>query len=248
MGIKRVIVDNKQPPQFQGLLRQNFDAIVANLGDNSGDVLITLDGTKTIAIEVKEVPGDFLASIMDRRLFRQAEGIRSITPWAFLLLSGDFSYNGQWQVMGRNSSGYGALGSWSREHIEQTLVAVNARGVMVRYAYRGYVDAINRMASWVETADTGSITTDPIKLSPIDSDDQSTVNLLAWFPGIGVTQAKNFLKWSGRQPRYKILELALTEFEGDNKPDGWTNNTIKRNREQMQYPVQRTEWVEEIDV
>lgn len=258
MNIQRFLIDSKQPPAFQHQIQNAFpDAIVTNLGEHSGDLLIQLE-SKTIAIEVKEVPGDFLASVTDRRIFRQAEGIRYITPWSFLLLSKDFDYNGQWEVLGPGPDGYGPLGPpshrWKRSHVEGVLRSIQARSVIVEWAYQGYVDAIKRIVNWVETADAGSITTEPIKLSPFDKDDQLSVNLLAWFEGIGVTQAKNLMTWGnryGKLKRYELLELAITPFPDSDKPAGWTNNTIRRNRQQLEYPEPvpvRTEWVEEIDI
>lgn len=257
MNIHRFYVDRKQPPQFISMLKNAFiDVEDKNLGANSGDIVVELDD-KLIIIEVKEVPGDFIASITDARIFRQAEGIKNITPFAFLLLSNDFDYNNSWEVMGRSAHGYGPLGPperrWTREHIDGALVAIQARGVMVRIAYRGYVEAIRSILRWADGADNGSVEKAGIKLSPFDQDDQETVNLLAWFDGIGVTQAKNFLRWVhkyGKLPRYQVWEQAIKFFEGNDRPVGWTNHTIQRNRDKLEYPkpVQpKTEWVEELD-
>lgn len=254
MNIQHFLIDSRQPPAFRHIIENAFPrSVVTNLGEHSGDLLIQLE-QKTIAIEVKEVPNDFLASVTDRRIFRQAEGIRYITPWAFLLLSHDFEYDSTHRVMGRSAVGYGPLGTWNRDHVEGVLTAIQARGVIVRTAYKGYIDAITRIVNWVETADAGAVTTDPIKLSPFDKDDQLAVNLLSWFDGIGVTQAKNFLSWAnryGKLKRHELLELAITPFPDSDKPAGWTNHTIKRNRQQLEYaepvPV-RTKWLEEIDL
>lgn len=251
MQIQRFLIDSKQPTSFQRTITNVYsEARVANLGDNSGDVLIQLE-SKTVLIEVKECPGDFISSIVDKRLFRQSEGIRSITPFAFLLLSHDFTYDGSSHVMGMSATGYSALPGWTRDHIDGALTAVQARGVMVRTAYKGYVEAIRLILNWVDTCDVGAITTEPIRLSPFDKDDQGMVNLLAWFDGIGVKQAKSFIEWAGRLPRYKLFELATTPFEGDDRPHLWTNHTIERNREQLEYPKEvkpRTEFLEELDI
>lgn len=257
MNIHKFYVDRKQPPSFITQMKNAFpEAEDKNLGANSGDLVIELD-SKLICIEVKEVPHDFIASITDARLFRQSDGIKSITPFAFLLLSGDFDYNKQWEVMGRGAHGYGPLGPpqrrWTREHVDGALTSVMARGLIVRTAYRGYVETIRSILRWADTADNGAVTQEAIKLSPFDQDDQETVNLLAWFDGIGVTQAKNFLAWAnrnGKRPRHEIFQLAVTEFEPDDKPAGWTNHTIQRNRDKLQYgkPVlPKQEWAEEID-
>lgn len=258
MNIHKFYVDRKQPPSFISMVKNAFpEAEDKNLGANSGDLVIELDN-KLVIIEVKEVPHDFLASITDARLFRQSEGIKRITPFAFLLLSQDFDYNKQWEAMGRGSNGYGPLGNrerpWTREHIDGALTSVMARGLMVRVAYRGYVEAIRGILRWADTCDNGSVTQEGIKLSPFDQDDQESVNLLAWFRGIGVIQSKNFLAWAhrnGKVARHELFRLASTYFESDDKPIGWTNHTIERNREQLEYPKKvkpKTEWVEALDI
>lgn len=258
MNIHKFYVDRKQPPRFISMIKNAFpEAEDKNLGANSGDIVVELDN-KLVIIEVKEVPHDFIASVVDARLFRQSEGIKRITPFAFLLLSGDFVYNTQWEVMGRGANGYGPLGTdrfrWTREHIDGALVAVMARGILVRVAYRGYVETIRSLLRWSDSADNGSVEQAGIKLSPFDQDDQESVNLLAWFRGIGVVQSKNFLAWAhrnGKVTRHELFRLASTYFESDDKPIGWTNHTIERNREQLEYPKEvkpKTEWVEELDV
>lgn len=269
--IKHFWIDSKQPLGFQRSLQNAFTmAAVKNLGTHQGDVLIELDSGKLILIEVKEVPNDFIASIQDRRLFNQADGMKQVTPWCFLLLSQDFSYNDQWKVMGMTPIGYGVMGEWTRAHIEGALTSVQARGLMVRTAYKGYVDSIRLIINWVDTADRGSVTSEAIKLSPFDKDDQKLVNLLAWFDGIGVIQAKNFIDWCrkrGVTERFAVWNMAIRTFNGPDKPEGWTNNTIRRNREQLglsketpmvsgeksspeELPTSpsKTEWIEELDI
>lgn len=253
--INSILIDSRQPHAFQHQIQNAYtEATVEMLP--FGDLQIELDSGKLVLIEVKETPNDYLASITDRRLFRQSEGMRLITPWSFLLLSQDFDYDTNNLIRGMSSNGYGVLGTWSRSHIEGSLCAVQARGVMVRVAFNGYVEAIRLICNWVESADNGAITTETIKLSPFDKDSQETVNLLAWFHGIGVLQAKSFLKWANKDgilPNWKILELATSFFDGLDKPVGWTNRTIERNREQMGYPKtlekpKKKEFLEELDL
>ena len=259
MNLKRFWIDVKQPVGFQrSLINAYPEAVIRNLGDEQGDVMIELTSGKLILIEVKEFPNDFIASITDRRLFRQAEGMKAQTPWSFLLLSEDPKYSKNGLVLGMSSTGYGELGDWSRDHIDGALTAVQARGVMTRVAYRGYVEAVRLITHWVEGADRGAVTTEGIKLSPFDKDDQQLVNLLAWFEGIGVIQAKNFIEWcrgKGINNRFAIFMRAVEPFEGDDKPKGWTNHTTKRNSKQLENAylsgelklAKRAEWLEELD-
>lgn len=253
--IDYIFVDVKQPSTFKHQIQKGFDNVtIKNLGDHAGDVLIRLKDGRIILIEIKEVPGDFIASIVDKRLFKQAEGMREITPWSFLLMSGDFSYDSELFVLGIGSNGYGRMGTWNRNAMEGALRAVRARGVGTEIAYRGYLDAINRIVNWVSDADKGAVTTEKIKLSPFDKDDQEMVNLLCWFDGVGVIQAKNFLQWCKANfpnaKRFEIFEMAYSlDFDQyESKPAGWTNNTIKRNGQKMGAITKpKTEWVEELD-
>lgn len=248
MTIHRVLVDIYQPPEFRTLMQQEFpETKILSLGESSGDVLIQTDN-KTILIETKE-PNDLLSSIADGRVFRQCEGMRKASPWSFLLYK-EPRYDKQGYVLALRNGSYGPT-KWTADHIDGVLTSIQARGIITRPVRYGWIDTIQRIVRWCESADSGSITREPIKLSPFDSSDQAAVNLLSLFDGIGVKQAKSFLKWAGRRPLHEYWDLALTFFDGDNKPDGWTNHTIERNREQMGYAKpkqQRTEWVEELDV
>jgi hypothetical protein len=128
-----------------------------------------------------------------------------------------------------------------------------ASGVIVRHAYRGYVEAVRLIIQWVERSDQGQITRpEPPRLSPFDEVDQRAVNWLTNFDGVGVVQAKNLIDFFGKRPVYKYLELATTPFHGP-KPNGWTNHTVERCRLQLGLPkdvyltdLHRPEWQEEI--
>lgn len=253
MKITRLIVDSKQPIEFQSQIKNAWPiARVMSLGENSGDVLAQV-GDKTIVVECKE-SNDFIASITDKRLFAQSVGIQRITPWAFLLIGGDFRYDSNGYLTSTRRGGYGPT-SWHRDHVDGALTRVQANGVIVRVAYKGWVDALRRIFEWVDTADNGSITRpEPVRLSPFDSVEQEAVNFLTFFDGIGVVQARNFLLWAGKRTLVEYLRLASTPFNGVNKPRGWTDNTINKIRHQLglgrgQYikVFERPEWKEELD-
>ncbi len=223
-----------------------------DLGTNSGDILIQLEH-KTLLFELKSSVNDFVASIMDRRLFKQAEGMKEISPWAFLLHP-EFKYDHNNYLMGVwDSQGYKAHEHWNRNHIEGALTAVQARGVMTRSTYKGLIETLRGILNWANDADSGAVTQEPIKLSPFDKDDQQLVNLLCWFEGIGVKQAKSFMDWLRIEHpglnRYEAFQLAFTSFEGNNRPIGWTSHTIERNRKQLGFEIEkpkRLEWEEEL--
>lgn len=251
MEIRRFVIDVKQPPSFITQIQNSYPtAQVLNLGESSGDLLIQLDN-KTLLMEVKSSVNDFVASILDKRLFTQSEGMKAITPWAFLLHP-EFKYDTNNHLMGVWGSGYIAHDHWTRKHIDGSLRAIVARGVIPQSTYQGVVSAIRDCMMWASDADSGSVTQEPIKLSPFDKASQETVNMLCWFDGIGVTQAKNFITWAGVERRYRYWELAVTPFVGNDKPVGWTNRTIERNRKQLEYPdtdkPERTEWIEGLDL
>lgn len=255
MEIKRFVIDVKQPTSFIDQLTNAYPiAQVLNLGESSGDLLIQLED-KTLLMEVKSSVNDFVASIIDKRLFTQSSGMKEITPWAFLLHP-EFKYDSNNHLMGVWGSGYVAHEHWTRKHIDGAMRAVVARGVIPQSTYQGVVTAIRDCILWASDADSGAVTQGSIKLSPFDKDDQQMVNLLCWFDGIGVKQAKSMMDWmKKRNPtanRMTIFNRAFGEFEGDDKPVGWTNNTIRRCREQaglesLDRP-KRTEWIEALDL
>ena len=218
------------------------------MGDHAGDILVQLDD-KTILMEVKSSPNDFLDF---DRLFNQAEGMKKITPWAFLLHP-DFKYNDQNQLVGLWQSGYGPHKFYTRNHVVGALRRIQAAGVICEPVYNGFVRTVGIVLEWAAKADNGTVTQEKIKLSPFDPADQLTVNLLAWFEGVGVQQAKYLIQWckeKGITDRYSVLMNALDYFDGKDKPVGWTNHTIERNRKQMQLHEPKkvkTEWEEELE-
>lgn len=219
-----------------------------NLGDHAGDLLVQIDD-KTILFEIKSSPNDFLDF---DRLFNQASGMRAITPWSFLLHP-DFKYNASGQLMGLWQDGFKAHKFYTRNHIVGALRRVQASGVICEPVYNGLVRTIGVVLAWTDKADNGMVTQETIKLSPFDHEEQLTVNLLAWFEGIGVNQARNLIKWCNGQgitDRYSIFMNALDYFKDKNKPAGWTNHTIARNRKQMGFEdepkIKKTEWEEEL--
>ena len=223
-------VDVKQPQDFQLKMQREFPEVkIKSLGTHLGDVRIEFGG-KLVVIETKEVE-DFIASIMDKRLFLQAEGIRATTPWAFLLHK-EFHYDDSHHLYMSGTDGYKPHEHWNRDHVEGALTAVQARGLITRTAYDGWANSIRRIIRWVDTAENGSISREVIKLSPFDEADQNAVNLLTYFDGVGIEMAKSFLKWAGKRPLYKYLELATRNF-GKEKPKGWTNSQIQKNRKQL---------------
>lgn len=255
--VLRAVLDVKEAnehPELRYQLRQVYPELqVLNLGAHSGDLLFQLP-EKLVLMEIKRVPGDLLASITDKRLFQQAEGMRKETPWCFLLLSEDPEYDHEGHLLGVGPGGYGPLGEWNRDHIDGAMTAVQARGVMTRIAYKGFMESIRLILNWVERADRGSVTQEPVKLSPFDDKEQRVVNLLCWFEGIGVVQARTFIEWAGKGRRpLDYLRLATTWF-GKDKPRGWTRHTIQSNREQLGIlpneqlgALTKPEWLEELD-
>lgn len=224
---------------------------IVDIGKHKGDVFIELASGKMIAIETKEVE-DFIASIMDKRLFNQSEGMRKLTQWAFVLHK-EFHYDEQDYLYMMHKDGYYPDPHWGRKHVEGALTAVQARGVITRTAYAGFTSAIEQIINWVDTADVGGVTHDPPKLSPFDEHSQDAVNLLTLFEGVGIVQAKSFLSWAGKRPLYKYIELMTRDF-GKDKPKGWTNYTVRKIRQQLGLPEKHflsemkiPEWHEELD-
>ncbi len=248
MKVQKVIVDSKQPPAFRSQVKTRFPNVtVEYLGDHQGDLYFDIG--KEVRIEVKSSASDFFNSIVDRRLFTQAEGMRKLTPWTFLLYP-DFTYDGDDHVIAVWRDGYGAHPKWTRAHVEGALMRVQAHGGICRPAYQGYMQGIQSILEWSNHAEQGSITREVVKLSPFDDTDQQAVNLLTWFEGIGVVQAKHFLEWAGKRPLYEYWDLAITPFKGNDKPRGWTSKTIESNRRQLGYTTPKPvlgEWREELE-
>lgn len=255
MNLNRLVVDCKQPDTFIHQVQNRWPETQAlNLGEGSGDVFCQLDD-KVIVIEVKEVPGDFVSSIQDGRIFRQCESIGQLTPYAFLLLSGDLHYSRDNKLMVvRRGIGYTESG-WTRDSIEGVLTRVQHDNVKVRVAYNGYIDAIEKIMLWVDRDGGPTASVDRPKIEKLPEWQQNIVNFLTYFDGVGPSMAKSFADWCGDIPLWEVFKLATTEFIGKDHPKGWSNTRIEKNRKVVGLRAgeylglqRRKEWIEELDL
>jgi ERCC4-type nuclease len=88
MTITSILVDSREPPHIQELKFDGSLKMVTAL--EYGDLLVTTDDGEMICVE-RKTPSDLLASIGDNRLFTQLNGMKALTEWAYLVVTGSLT-------------------------------------------------------------------------------------------------------------------------------------------------------------
>ena len=86
MAITAIVCDQREPAWVQALEFGGAMKAVSLL--EHGDLLATCDDGTLLAVE-RKTASDLLNSIREDRLWAQLAGIKALTPWAYLLVSGE---------------------------------------------------------------------------------------------------------------------------------------------------------------
>ena len=125
MTITGLIIDSREPTWVQELKFGGAMKLVAAL--EFGDAWATTDTGDMICIE-RKAPNDLLGSIKDNRLFNQVAGIRSKTPWAYLVISGILRATPAGKVIADDR-----VSGWDWNAVQGALTTVQEMGVRVVY-------------------------------------------------------------------------------------------------------------------
>jgi len=141
MSIVAAIVDQREPAWVQALTFGG--AMVATSLLDAGDLLATCDDGVLLAIE-RKTPGDLLNSIREDRLWPQLTGIRALSRWAYLLITGDLWAGPDGKVVAD-----GRATGWTWAAIQGALLQAQEIGVFVVFATGDddYEAAVLRLAA-----------------------------------------------------------------------------------------------------
>jgi len=185
MSIVAAIIDSREPAWVQRLTFGG--AMVACSPLDAGDLLATCDDGALLAVE-RKTPSDLLGSIRDDRLWAQLAGMRKVTPWAYLVITGDLRCSTDGKVL-TDSRGT----AWNWASVQGALLQAQEMGVFVVQCAGDddYEPAVLRLAARSHKPEmVVPPAREAIPMSPAE-------RILQSLPGIGLERAKAVLKYCG---------------------------------------------------
>ena len=125
MAITAILVDQREPAWVQALSFGGAMKAVSLL--EHGDLLATCDDGTLLAVE-RKTPSDLLNSVREDRIWSQLAGIRALTPWAYLLVTGELLRGND-----GNAVADGRASGWSWAAVQGALLQAQELGVHVVY-------------------------------------------------------------------------------------------------------------------
>lgn len=201
MSIIATIIDSREPGWVRAL---SFGgAMVACSPLDAGDLLATCDDGALLAVE-RKTPSDLLSSIRDDRLWAQLAGMRKVTPWAYLMVTGDLRCSTDGKVI-TDARGTG----WNWASVQGALLQAQEMGVFVVQCAGDddYEAAILRLAARSHKPEmVVPPARDAIPMSPAE-------RILLSLPGIGPERVSALLEYC-KTPAWALNFLTCDAVEG----------------------------------
>lgn len=186
--LSAVMIDSSEPQWVKELKFDGAQTIVTSL--EHGDILASTLDAELLCIE-RKTPNDLLGSIKDKRVFKQVAGMRSLSPWSYLVITGviDHTSTGMTVVEGRTTG-------WNYDAVQGALLEIQDLGVKILTCRsdEDFEATVLRLAK----RDRKSIKPiEPNKLPAILTPGEV---LLTSLPGIGIEKAKQILAEFNNKP------------------------------------------------
>lgn len=123
MPPKAILIDSREPEWVQALPFDGALKMVTAL--EFGDVWLTTEDDTLVCIE-RKTPADLLGSIKDNRPFAQCAGMRSKTPWAYLIITGPLTADRTGKIIAD-----GRPTGWEFASVQGALLTCQEYGVSV---------------------------------------------------------------------------------------------------------------------
>jgi len=192
-----------------------------------GDVNIVLDDGNILAVE-RKMPGDFLGSIGDGRVFRQVEAMSNGAKWCVIIIEGTFEFTQNDMVrIGLETT------NWKGSSVRGAMMAIQWSGCPIVFTYPdNYPYVIADMIEFCNKPDIHRqslgrkriVTFPPIELKE---------EIVSAFPGIGLKRAKALFEFAGSQhDGISTLAEALCwvssfpKIASKSRPEGWGDKTV----------------------
>jgi ERCC4-type nuclease len=199
MGLLTAVIDSREPKHvIDGLQRalrdQRVDSSVATLG--CGDVQAVADDGALLCVE-RKTPSDFLSSLRSGRLYEQLAGCRALTPWTYLVVTGDLHFGANGKTWFGDGSALGYTQGWRETGwdwpaLQGALLDLHEAGVGV-VTVNGELDygpAVVRLGN----RSRAGVRVAPARPFGVVDDDEA---ILAALPGVGPERARALLRHCG---------------------------------------------------
>ena len=205
MSITATIIDDREPSWVKALTFGG--AMVAHSQLDAGDLLCTCDDNALLAIE-RKTPDDFLNSLREDRIWPQLVGIKALTPWAYLMITGELRRGDDGKVWAD-----GRATQWAWVAVQGALLQAQEMGVFVVYAASSedYEAAVLRLAA---RSHRTKMLMPAVRAPRILSEAE---RVLCALPGIGLEKVQPILEYAGT-PAWAIMWLS--ELDAEEKVPG----------------------------
>lgn len=162
-----------------------------------GDIVAMTDENDMIVIE-RKTPSDLLNSIRDKHIFSQAAGMKALSPWAYIIVTGVLKATDSGHVIADDR-----ITGWKWNAIQGALLEIQEMGVKIVYCLGQdeYEPTVIRLCN--RARDKEKIiepTTQPRFMSPGEV-------MLTSLPGIGIERAQLLLREFDNDPARALAWL-----------------------------------------
>ena len=196
MTIQAVVIDTREPQWVKQLTFGGKCPVMAQ-ELSAGDVHVICEDGALLVLE-RKTPSDFLQSVKDGRLLTQLTRLKKLSPWAYVMITGQFERDNDGNVIADSR-----VTGWNWNAVQGALLSVQEHGVFVTYA-NGDFDfeaAVIRLAS--RSRKEISLVP-PVKASKIAG---PGIMFLAALPNIGLERAEQLYIASGKRPVNALRNL-----------------------------------------
>jgi ERCC4-type nuclease len=185
------VVDAREPAWVKALAWEGRPAVPDYLP--AGDLWLSCSDGALVGVE-RKTPSDLLGSLRDQRLFHQLAGLRAVTPWTYLVVTGWFGATAEGAALcwGGEAGQTPQSTSWRYDAVQGALLTAQETGAhVVHCAGDGaYQPTCLRLAR----RHRGAHRLAPVRLdAPLDAGEA----FLAGLPGIGPERARLLLEHCG---------------------------------------------------
>ncbi len=202
MSITAILIDQREPSWVQALTFGGAMKAITML--DHGDLLATCDDGSLLTVE-RKTPDDFLNSIKDDRLWAQLAGLHQVTPWSYLLITGNLRLGPDGKVV-TDARGTG----WNWASVQGALLQAQEMGVFVVQCAGDddYEAAVLRLAARSHKPELViPPTRETIPMSVAE-------RILLSLPGIGQERVKNVLDYC-ESAAWALAFLTCHDVEGN---------------------------------
>ncbi len=205
--ISAIMIDSREPEWIQKLDFGGLPKSVQYL--EQGDLWAATDSGELLVIE-RKTPDDFLGSLKSDRLFLQLANMRFISPWAYLMITGNFRIGNNDIVYTERVTG------WSWAAVQGALLSIQELGVFVQFCNgdTAYDEAVLRLGGRDRSKVVDIL---PAKQPHILSVAETIIMSL---PGIGIDKMKTVLSYAGGRAGHALCGLVDPEIKMPGISDG----------------------------